>query len=356
LLLIGPPGTGKTVLLEHLIDFVENPGRGVQFDADKAHDAWEEVEGTEPGKTASLVLHPSYQYDNLVVGLLPRPAEGGGVGVRVATGPLVNLAHYASQDGRRALLVLDEFNRANAAAVLGDTLALLDKDKRGRAHIDLAYGDLGIQVPDGYAANGTTGADAHFTLPPGLWVVAAMNTSDRSVAPLDAALRRRFTIVEKQPDYDLLAEHLGADAGLDLTEPLEQWTVEHVSTLAVELLRALNARIDAVLGIDFRLGHSNVWGVEGSTVEEALLALCSAFDHRIVQTLRLSLQDDDGALAAILRAGTSEQPLSGEVGVAWWVKPDAELGTYASARLHVQEVSALSTDAVFSELKRQAEV
>lgn len=351
LLLMGPPGTGKTVLLEQLIEFVENPGRGILFDPDLHHDAWEETEKSPIGKTRSVVFHPSYTYSDLVLGLLPHPTDKG-VGIRVSTGPLVNLAHYASADGNRALLVLDEFNRGNAAAILGDTLALIDKDKRGRAFIDLPYGDLGIDVPSEFAADGSTVVSARFTFPESLWIVAAMNTSDRSVAPLDAALRRRFSIYEMPPDYDALAQHLGSDDTADLTSTLDTWTLEYVGQLSVMLLKSLNTRIDSVLGPDFRLGQSHLWHVSGDTVEKALISLVAAFDYRVVPTLRLSLQDDDGALAAILRAGTASTPSSAAT-AARWQKADAELGSFGTDRLHVHPLSDLPLHIALTELRRQ---
>ncbi|MDJ0015606.1 McrB family protein [Rhodococcus erythropolis] len=352
LLLMGPPGTGKTVLLEQLVDFIENPGRGILFDPDLHHDAWQETEEPPMGKTRSVVLHPSYTYSDLVLGLLPHPT-GEGVGIRVSTGPLINLAHYASANGNRALLVLDEFNRGNAAAILGDTLALIDKDKRGRAFVDLPYGDLGIDVPSEFAVGGSTTVSARFTLPETLWIVAAMNTSDRSVAPLDAALRRRFSIYEMPPDYDALAQHLGSDDTVDLTSTLDTWTLEHVGQLSVVLLKALNVRIDAVLGPDFRLGQSHLWHVAGQTVEKALISLIAAFDYRVVPTLRLSLQDDDGALAAILRAGTASTPVPAAT-AARWQKADTELGTFGADRLHLHPLSDLPLHTAFIELRRQA--
>lgn len=356
LLLSGPPGTGKTALLNSLVDFVENPGRGVQFDPDENHDAWSEISGAVPGMSRTVVMHPSYSYDNLMVGLLPEPAPGGGVGVKVATGPLVNLAHYASAGGNRALLVLDEFNRANAAAVLGDALALLDKDKRGLAHIDLPYGELGIEVPAEFAANGSRDVAPRFTLPPNLWIVAAMNTSDRSVAPLDAALRRRFPTKRMWPDYEALAQHLGADPDADLAQDLHDWTSGHVGKLAVALMRSINARIDAVMGADFQLGPSNVWHIGGESVPAQLLSLAAAFDGSIVDSLKMSLQDDDGALGAILLAGTPDAPLGGRKVAARWHRPDPSLGSFASDRIQLREVAALSPESGLAELKRQAGV
>ena len=339
-LLVGPPGTGKTVLLEKLVDFVEHSAGGLLFDPDEPHQAFSEAAGALPGTSRTVVLHPAYSYENLVVGLLPEEASKGGVVVKAAPGPLVKLAEYASTPGRRALLVLDEFNRGNAAAVLGDTIALLDKDKRGVAVIDLPYS--GGSVP------------ASLTLPKNLWVVAAMNSSDRSVAPLDAALRRRFSIIEMPPNYAVLGQHIGAEEDPDFGTPFADWTPGTIAALAVELLQALNTRIGTVLGSDFALGHSNFWGVRGDSLEEAATTLISAFDYRVVSTLKLAMQDDDGALAAVLRAGTATSPRGDKTAVGYWQSGDPELGTYASARLHLRELSKLSLQDALAELRRQA--
>lgn len=355
-LLVGPPGTGKTHLLERLTEFVENSAGGLFFDSSLSHDALTEGAGEKPGKARVVVLHPSYQYENLVVGLLPEPTVEGAVSVKPHPGPLVNLAQYARNSSVRALLVLDEFNRGNAAAALGDTIALLDKDKRGRAFVNLPFSELGITVPAGFDHAGDATVSTDFTLPAQLWVVAAMNSSDRSVAPLDAALRRRFSIKEMPPNYDVLTQHLGAAETPNFAAPFAEWHPDTVAALAVVLLRALNERIDSVLGTDFRLGQSNFWTVGGGSTEEAAASLAAAFDFRVVSTLRLAMQDDDGALAAVLRAGTAEAPNNRRHATAFWKKGDSELGTYASARLHIRELSKLTGEEALAELVYQAKI
>jgi 5-methylcytosine-specific restriction protein B len=81
--------------------------------------------------------------------------------------------------GTPYLLILDEMNRADLIGVLGEAYVLLE------------YRDRPISLPSS-EENG-------FTLPPNLYLIGTMNTDDRSAAPLDAGLRRRFGFVEMHP-------------------------------------------------------------------------------------------------------------------------------------------------------------
>jgi 5-methylcytosine-specific restriction protein B len=174
------------------------------------------------------------------------------------------------------------------------------------------------------------------------------------VAPLDAALRRRFSIVEIGPDYDLLGRHLEADDAADLTASWEEWAPGHVMKLTVEVLRGINTRIDASLGRDFLLGHSNFWHVGGDAAEDALRSLASAWDLRIVQTVRLALQDDDDTLAFILKAGKSGDAIESSSQAVWWKKADPTHEQFARPRLNFNTLSDMPEDVLLSELKRLA--
>lgn len=351
-LLVGPPGTGKTVALEDFRQLFESGGTSLFFDPDKWHDTFGGGGTINAGKARSLVFHPSYSYEEFVLGLYPKPAPGGGVDLEPRPGPLLSLAHWAGERGRAALLILDEFNRGNAAAIFGDTLALLDKEKRRQvggvgpgATIDRPYQDRSVTVLPEFEASGTVDLPPELSLPSSLVILAALNSSDRSVAPLDAALRRRFSILRVDPDLEILGERLGART--PPTKPASDptlWSTTDVADLAVLVLETLNRGIDAILGSDFLLGHALLWDVLGDTPEGTVGALAAAFDERIVSSLRMTFADQDEPLGALLGAGS---PPAGPTGVpsssafAYWVAPPPALALVASPRLRFRSAKDL---------------
>lgn len=351
-LLVGPPGTGKTVAMEDLRRAYEDGLSTVLFDTDAVHDAFAEAQDAFDGESRvrSLVFHPSYAYEDFVIGLLPHPIEDaagnpvGGVTVRPRVGPLLDLASFASVPGRRALLILDEFNRGAAAAIFGDTLALLDGDKRAvpgdastGARVQTPYFLLDPETSDGVPLGDEV------TLPSSLHIVAAMNSADRSVAPLDAALRRRFAIIYIGPDYEALSDHLGVQAGALPEDPQDWDSPDHVAALAVELLRSINDRIEVVLGRDFLLGQSVMWEVAGDDYQEALRSLAVAMDNRVLGTLALTFVDNDAALAAVLNVPDSDSPDSPH-SIATWHQPSEAVRAVAAPRLRLRRMQETPQD------------
>ncbi|MGW5039354.1 AAA family ATPase [Streptomyces parvulus] len=203
LVLYGPPGTGKTYLAMKLAEFL----------------------GGGPEQVKIVQFHPSYAYEDFFEGFRPvEDPETREVAFRLTAGPLRELADLASRDGNRHVphfLIIDEINRANLAKVFGELYFLLEYRTKS---VRLTY----------------SGDD--FALPPNLFVIGTMNTADRSIALVDAAMRRRFAFVElsprTEPTAGLLARWLKRE-GRDL-EP-------------ARLLDALNARVDEA---DFAIGPS----------------------------------------------------------------------------------------------------
>jgi 5-methylcytosine-specific restriction protein B len=346
-LLVGPPGTGKTVVLEDLRTIVEHAESPMTFDPGLITDPF--ASAGIAGKVISLVFHPSYSYEDFVAGLLP---ESDGTNFRLVArpGPLVSLAHWAGADtNRRALLILDEFNRGPAAAIFGDTLALLDASKRHAtdhegAHITRPFPNEPMQVVAEFAGtDGDREVAPELRLPRNVQIVAALNSSDRSVAPLDAALRRRFAIIPVGPDLDVFAEHLGVSRpGSAFTLPGEPdgWTVQQAKQLAIRLLETLNERIGFVMSEDFLLGHALLWPVGDADDADVRQVLCDAFDNRIVQSLRLTFTDQDELLAAVLGVGAPEDEVNTDL-IAVWQHPPEDLAAIASPALRLRSLGAL---------------
>jgi 5-methylcytosine-specific restriction protein B len=203
LVFYGPPGTGKTFLAMKLAEYL----------------------GGGPEQVKIVQFHPSYAYEDFFEGFRPvEDPETREVAFRLTAGPLRELADLASREGNRHLphfLIIDEINRANLARVFGELYFLLE------------YRDRSVRL---------TYSGDDFPLPPNLFVIGTMNTADRSIALVDAAMRRRFAFVELSPRTE-------PTAGL-LARWLER---EGRDPEPARLLDALNARIDDA---DFALGPS----------------------------------------------------------------------------------------------------
>jgi 5-methylcytosine-specific restriction protein B len=198
-------------------------------------------------------------------------------------------------------------------------------------------------------------------LPIGLGIVAAMNSTDRSVAPLDAAMRRRFTIIRVRPDYQILAEHLNISWEDVESRPLPadndpaNWIREDVAVLAIRLLQALNDRIEICLGEDFMLGHALVWSIDSSNAQGLIAELALAVDNKIIPTLRMTFVDQDDALAAILGVPDTATVLFGQAApigtVAYWHQAPAALAAIAPKRLTVALIQEMSPQAQLAAIK-----
>ncbi|MEU0270860.1 DUF4357 domain-containing protein [Streptomyces sp. NPDC006307] len=203
LVLYGPPGTGKTYLALRLAEFL----------------------GGGPEQVKLVQFHPSYAYEDFFEGFRPQEdPHTREVAFRLTAGPLRELADLASREGNRHVphfLIIDEINRANLAKVFGELYFLLEYRNKS---VRLTY----------------SGDD--FALPPNLFVIGTMNTADRSIALVDAAMRRRFAFVELSPRTE-------PTSGL-----LRRWLArEGRDSEPADLLDALNSRIEEA---DFRIGPS----------------------------------------------------------------------------------------------------
>jgi hypothetical protein len=167
--LVGPPGTSKTFLANAFGRyFVQKRG------------------GHAEGKCNTLYMHASWTYEDFFEGIRPATADGG-LCFEPKKGYFLKWVESLPSDpASRHVLVLDEINRCDTAAVLGELLQLLE------------YRGVEVGLLSG----------SPFTLPRNLYVIGTMNSADRSIGRMDLALRRRFLWVNLYPDPDILGRWL----------------------------------------------------------------------------------------------------------------------------------------------------
>lgn len=120
-------------------------------------------------------FHPNYAYEDFMMGFRPVSGEYK-IGYELHDGPMIRMIKKAKDNPMDIfVMVIDEINRGNICQVFGELFYLLG-DRNGTIH--LQYSSEKIQFP------------------PNIYLIATMNTADRSIALLDDALMRRFHFVD----------------------------------------------------------------------------------------------------------------------------------------------------------------
>ncbi|WP_223701714.1 McrB family protein [Sutcliffiella deserti] len=166
------------------------------------------------------------------------------------------------------LFIIDELNRGNIAQIFGETILALD---RGYS-VDLAKEIEG------------TGT---FSIPENLYIACSMNTSDRNIAFLDLAIRRRFAFLELLPNYELLSS-ITEYGSFDIGDILKTINTRILNTLGKEEL---------LLGHSYFLSDSVKSGTKYVWTDEKLHR---QFNFVILPTLREYTFSNRNALVTIL--------------------------------------------------------
>ena len=172
------------------------PGTGKSFKLNCEKDALL----ADGGEYERVTFHPDYSYANFVGTYKPVPCKDSdgkdAITYSYVPGPFMRTYVKAIKNGRTDapkpfLLVIEEINRANVAAVFGDVFQLLDRgdDEVSEYPIQASEdikrylaGELGGN-PDDYS---------EIRIPDNMFIWATMNSADQGVFPMDTAFKRRW--------------------------------------------------------------------------------------------------------------------------------------------------------------------
>ena len=262
-ILYGPPGTGKTREAKRaalaILSGNEPPESATSAQIE------EELEPFREDKRFELVVfHPAYEYEQFVGGIEPMVREDKLV-FQVKAGIFLRLCRRAEQcsgapQNQPVVLVIDEINRGNLPKLLGELVYALE------------YRDHAVTLP--FVCDGR----ADLIVPQNLYIIATMNSSDRSIGHIDVAIRRRFGLYHVPPRSDVIRNVWHDAQDEDYGEGLVR--------LMEELNATLNTGNDSSAGAELGIGHSYFIPAPNVSGEAAKQQVRMKWEYQVQPLLR----------------------------------------------------------------------
>jgi len=211
-----------------------------------------------------VTFHQSYSYEDFVEGIRPKLdiADNSQIIYEISNGLFKDICINAEKDPENNyVLIIDEINRGNISKIFGELITLLEDNKRKGEKEEIT-----VKLP-------YSGHD--FSVPNNVYIIGTMNSTDKSIALVDIALRRRFHFERLNVNYELI--------------PNEN---------ARKFLEELNHIICAIKNPDYEIGHFYFMNIP--LVDEGNKELQAVFSNRILPLLEEYFFNDWEALATIL--------------------------------------------------------
>ncbi len=157
------------------------------------------------------VFHPEYTNMDFIGQIIPNygveDGSSSGNGVHnpyiFVPGPFtraLKLALQVKKESKNVVLIIEELNRGDGAAIFGEVFQLLDRNDDGES----AYSIYSYYI----SRYLNLSADGEIRIPNNLAIVATMNTSDQNVFTMDTAFFRRWKTI-RVPDRWSECKHSG---------------------------------------------------------------------------------------------------------------------------------------------------
>lgn len=193
-IIYGAPGTGKTYsTAEYAQAIIEGISLGEFQEKNKDRKVVMEKYNQliAAKRIVFTTFHQSYGYEEFIQGLRP-DTRSDKMLFKTVDGIFKQIADKAMGDAdNNYVIIIDEINRANISKVFGELITLIEDDKR--------WGEIN-------QTSATLQSGDCFAVPNNLYIVGTMNSADKSISLIDAALRRRFEFIEQKPDSSLVVD------------------------------------------------------------------------------------------------------------------------------------------------------
>ncbi|MDA9792996.1 AAA family ATPase [Bacteriovoracaceae bacterium] len=190
-----------------------------------------------------VTFHQSYSYEEFIEGIKPKLSneEDSKIGYEKALGKFVKICMRANENpSKKYAIFIDEINRGNVSQIFGELITLIEENKRKNNNEELS-------VSLTYSGGG------QFDVPNNLYIIGTMNTADKSIAPLDFALRRRFFFKEFWPKSSVVEKQWNHAEDIGISK-------EEIGSI----FNVLNEKIEILKGRDYTLGHSYFLNIKSS--------------------------------------------------------------------------------------------
>ena len=225
IILYGAPGVGKTHNYKKLISLIEQKKSQKEiFKSIQSNNIFNDEDSIfqnikEEKRIEFITFHQSFGYEDFIEGFRPNK-EGN---ITLENGIFRNICQKAKENlEKNFYLVIDEINRGNISKVFGELITLIEESKRDDYEVILPY------------------SKQNFSVPSNLFIIGTMNSTDKSIALIDVALRRRFTFIKMQPNLDLIKNDKARNLLVELNEFIK----------------------NSSLGEEYQIGHSYFMNID----------------------------------------------------------------------------------------------